>query len=737
MLRVIYTLNGITGVGVGTLLLSGANQLVSTTTVGGATGLNTISTSGSGTKTLSTTGEIRTTNLNTAATTVLNAGTSNTITTLTADAATTLTAGTFNTVTTLTANAATTLTAATANTITTLTANIGNTSVTGATNSITTAHILSDTTVTTNAANGTTIGDTDIGSGKTLTIDLSGGTLTLNTLVGNADDTSKVVINSTNDLVIDLTGAAVFGTTAEKLKLTTGGAGLKTMADLVNLSTLVAGSNVRLTGTPGNNIIDSATINAGKNLDINGATAIINGITAVLNNPVPTEAPITVTSSGALTVTDGSTVNFNVTAFTNSTTKFNLIDASTGGSTLTVDVASLIVTDNSALLNFNLERIGDIVKYSSEIDPLSIAPGSDSAVVGAIVDIQSTDPTFVSARNELIGISDSATLSKAVKDLQKEQNGSLANESINATYISRNILNSRTFEVRNSATGFAAADSQNAGVAAGDYANSESGIWGQVYGGSSKYKKSNEGYDSTTGGLMFGVDKKSSSVFGDKFQSLYGIALSYSKTNIDDKETGGQGTDINSYYLALYNSNFTDSGLGLYNNNTLHSSYHDYSTKRSIVIGNFATTASADFSGLQLGATTEFGYGFKAGKDLLISPNAGLSYVFLKQEDYQEKGAGGIGLNVNNNNINSLVSTLGVKAASKFSVGNYRFLPQISALWLHNLTNSGQKSTSSFIAGGSSFRSNSADLPENTVDFGLLLTAFKFKFYASSFWYKI
>ena len=135
---------------------------------------------------------------------------------------------------------------------------------------------------------------------------------------------------------------------------------------------------------------------------------------------------------------------------------------------------------------------------------------------------------------------------------------------------------------------------------------------------------------------MFGFDKKSPSVLGKNFESLNGIALSYSKGNVDDKYSGGQKTNIDSYYLALYNSNFTESGLGLYNNNTLHSAYHTYNAKRSIVIGNFSTTATADFSGLQLGATTEFGYGFKVREKLLISPNVGLSYVFLKQNDYQE-----------------------------------------------------------------------------------------------------
>ena len=84
-------------------------------------------------------------------------------------------------------------------------------------------------------------------------------------------------------------------------------------------------------------------------------------------------------------------------------------------------------------------------------------------------------------------------------------------------------------------------------------------------------------------------------------------------------------------------------------------------------------------------------------------------------------------MKVDNNDINSLVSNLGVKAESKFNVSKYSFIPQLSVLWLHNLKNNGQESTSSLIAGGSSFRSNSTYLPENLVDLGLSLTAFKSK----------
>ena len=714
-------------------VLGSAPQLISASTVGGTTALDTLSTSGSGTKTFSTSGEIRVLNMNTAAATILNSGTTNTITTTlsattnntvtsidaTVNANIVMTASTSNTVTTLTSGANLIMTAGTFNNITTLNAN-GISSISGDTNTITNANINADTTVTAATNTFTTV---VIGSEATLTINSNGGALAITNLAGAADDTSKVILNSTADVTLDISaGGASFGTTTNRVNLTTGGAGLKTIVDSTNIPTLIVVSNTRLTGAT--NDITSTTIAANRTLDINGAAANISGISIAVNNPNTISSPITVTAAGTLVVTNGSTVNFDVVALTNSTTKYNLIDASTStaGTPLTVDVSTLVVTDNSALLNFKLERIGNIVKYTSEQDA-AVVPSADAQVVGTLLDISSNDPTLIAARAALINISDAQTLRRAVSDLQKERNGSLANESINATYISRNVLNSRIQEISNSAAGFAS----------GDAADSRTGMWGQAYGGASKYRKTTEGYNSSTGGLMFGFDKKSSSTLGDnKFKSLNGIALSYSKTNINDKYSGGQGTNIESYYLALYNSNFTESGVGLYNNNSLHSSYHNYNTKRSIVIGTFATTATADFSGIQLGATTEFGYGFKVGDKLLISPNAGLSYVFLKQDDYQEKGAGGIGLNVDNNNIQSLVSTLGVKAASKFNAGTYSFVPQLSTLWLHNLTNSGQGSTSSFIAGGSSFRSNSANLPENLVDFGLILTGFKSKSGGSS-----
>lgn len=725
-------------------VLGSSAQLISASTIGNSTALESLSTSGVGTKDFSTSGRINVVALNTAATTILGAGTINTVTTLTATAATTLNAalsntvtnidasvdanivmiaGTSNTVNTVNSNASLIMSAATFNTITTLNAN-GVTHISGDTNTITNANINANTIVTASTNTFTTV---VIASSKTLTINSNGGALAITSLSGAVDDSSKLVLNSASDVTLDIsTGGATLGTASNRLNFTTGGAGLKTIVDSTELDLFNVGSNAKLTGATNN--IASTSISDGKTLNIDGAAANLSGISIVVNDPDTVSSPITVTSAGTVVVTDGSTVNFDVTSLTDTTTLYNLIDASTSsaGTPLTVNISTLLITDNSTLLNFTLTRVGNILKYNGALDS-SVLPVDDVAAVSTLLDISSDDPTLLAARAELVKITDQATLQQAAKDLQKERNGSLANESINATYISRNILNSRIYEVVNSVAGFASGDSKNLGVAAGSSADQESGMWGQVYGGASKYRKDNEGYNSSTGGVMLGLDTKGPSIFGKKFESLYGVALSYSKTDIDNKDVNDQRTNIDSYYLALYNSNFAESGLGLYNNNALHSTYHAYDAKRSIVIGSFATTATADFSGLQLGATSEFGYGFKIAEKLLISPNVGLSYAFLKQEDYQEKGAGGIGLKVDNNNIHSLVSTLGVKAASKFNAGIYCFIPQLSTVWIHNIKNNGQGSTSSFIAGGSSFRSNSADLPENLVDFGLILTAFKSK----------
>lgn len=99
-------------------------------------------------------------------------------------------------------------------------------------------------------------------------------------------------------------------------------------------------------------------------------------------------------------------------------------------------------------------------------------------------------------------------------------------------------------------------------------------------------------------------------------------------------------------------------------------------------------------------------------------PNSAIEYYRISQEDYVESGAGNAGLFVQNKDFNLALSNVGVKFASNYQIGQKTLMPKLDLAWIHNLTNKGQSSTSSFIAGGNKVTASSNSLLKNTFNIG-------------------
>ncbi len=206
---------------------------------------------------------------------------------------------------------------------------------------------------------------------------------------------------------------------------------------------------------------------------------------------------------------------------------------------------------------------------------------------------------------------------------------------------------------------------------------------------------------------------------------ILGGALSYGESNIDSDVSGASNTNvtdeykISSYQIILYNNNSTKDGLGFYNNNIINFTHNSYTSKRNIIVGATSEVANASFGGSSYGLKSDIGYNFKLSDNSLFSPNVGVKYFTLNQDDYQETGAGNSGLKVKNEAFNDIASEIGFTLASKFNYEYYTYFPKLSASWEHSLTGNDQESTVTFIGGGTEMENNSINNQQNKFNLGL------------------
>jgi outer membrane autotransporter protein len=245
-------------------------------------------------------------------------------------------------------------------------------------------------------------------------------------------------------------------------------------------------------------------------------------------------------------------------------------------------------------------------------------------------------------------------------------------------------------------------------------------MWGKYFGGYADEETTltSEGYQSNIYGLAIGFDSVMNT--SDEVESVFGVAASYALSKVESANI--KETDINSYQLSLYNHNFFNSNklTGYYNDNILSLAYHQYDSNRQIEAGSSIFNANSNYGSFQYGAKTGIGYNFDMFNRILLSPNISIKYSALDQDDYQETGAGNIGLNVQSETFETLMSDVGIKLAGK--VGNLNgspILPELTLSWSRNLITDGQEATSRFIAGGDEFISNGSDLDEDFFNLGM------------------
>lgn len=191
----------------------------------------------------------------------------------------------------------------------------------------------------------------------------------------------------------------------------------------------------------------------------------------------------------------------------------------------------------------------------------------------------------------------------------------------------------------------------------------------------------------TSDSVLLGVDYRVSSGF-----TLGGL-FHYTKTDQAKLDTQGSTADVDSYGLGLY-AGYRQGGL--YGNGLLTYTNNKYKSSRAIVFPGFSSSALGETKGHQIGLDLDGGQDFSINDKLTAGPLAGLQYVHLNVNGFNEHGSVGGDLAVNDQSMTSLQARLG----GHLTFRGTSFSADLHAAFQHEFENNSRDITATFIGSG-------------------------------------
>ena len=210
------------------------------------------------------------------------------------------------------------------------------------------------------------------------------------------------------------------------------------------------------------------------------------------------------------------------------------------------------------------------------------------------------------------------------------------------------------------------------------------------------------GYDISTGGFTLGLDYKVCANFA------IGIAAGYAGTAADLTDDGRVW--VNGGKLGIYATTFIG---GWYADAAVGGGYNSYDTKRSALQG----TARGSTDGGELNVLVGTGYDWKIGA-LQIGPTATFQYTLVGIDGFTERGSLAP-LTIDGQNVESVRTTLGIKASFDWKIGKVIVRPEIRAAWQHEYGDNSYGLDASFANGaGGSFLVNGPEIGRDSLLLG-------------------
>ncbi|MGX1786919.1 autotransporter domain-containing protein [Bosea sp. NPDC055332] len=214
-------------------------------------------------------------------------------------------------------------------------------------------------------------------------------------------------------------------------------------------------------------------------------------------------------------------------------------------------------------------------------------------------------------------------------------------------------------------------------------------VWGQGYGawGRTSSDGNASSISRSTGGLLVGADAA-------VFENLrLGVVAGYSRSSFEVNGRLSSGESDN-YHLGLY-------GGGQFGALSLRTglsyTWHDLSTRRSVVSAGLGDLLRADYDAGTVQAFGEFGYRIEIGQ-IAFEPFVGLAYVNLRSDGFTERG-GAAALSSASGDTSLGYATLGLRAATTTRLSGMDLTLRGGLGWRHAFGDVDPKLTLAFAEG--------------------------------------
>lgn len=217
-------------------------------------------------------------------------------------------------------------------------------------------------------------------------------------------------------------------------------------------------------------------------------------------------------------------------------------------------------------------------------------------------------------------------------------------------------------------------------------------VWGNAFGSWGHVGSDGNAarLDHSTGGLLVGGDV----LVADSWR--LGLLAGYSRTSFDVKNRVSSG-DSDNYHVGLYGG--TQWGALAFRTGLAHS-WHDLDTRRDVAFPGFSDQLKGDYRAGTTQLFGELGYGMEAGA-FSFEPFANLAYVSLRSGGFAEQGAAAA-LSSASQTTDVIFTTLGLRAASAFTLGTVELSAKGMLGWRHAFGDVTPLSTAAF-AGSDAF----------------------------------
>jgi uncharacterized protein with beta-barrel porin domain len=204
---------------------------------------------------------------------------------------------------------------------------------------------------------------------------------------------------------------------------------------------------------------------------------------------------------------------------------------------------------------------------------------------------------------------------------------------------------------------------------------------------------------STLGGFITGIDTDIDNDW------RLGLTAGYSRSAFSTVARGASGSSDN-YTIGAYAGTERTVTGGIVGLRTgVSYSWHNVDMRRSIAFADFRDSVSADYNAGTFQTFGELGYRLDIAPQSILEPYASLAYVHVHTRDFDEKGLNGAALSVRSGSMDTMVSTLGLRASTSFTAGKVAVTARTDFGWRHAYGDVNPTVAASFSAGPATFTS--------------------------------